>query len=131
MKKRIMSMFIIFAMAARLLPTVAVPVSANLSGNGWTLANGTLTIENDIGMEDWAINISPQPNEPANKNKEIRDSVTAIVIEYGVTSIHDSAFIFLLNLTSVIIPDSVITIGFWSFTGCTKLTSVIIVIDTV
>lgn len=49
-----------------------------------------------------------------------------IVIQNGVTSIGDSAFMSCAGLTSITIPDGVTSIGNWAFAGCTGLTSVTI-----
>ena len=56
----------------------------------------------------------------ANKN------ITSIVIPDSVTSIGDSAFYYCSSLTSVVIPDSVTSIGNYAFYNCYSLTSVVI-----
>ena len=57
---------------------------------------------------------------------EIREEITSVVIPDGVTSIGYYAFHGCTNLTSVTIPDSVTTIWGWAFRGCSSLTSVTI-----
>ena len=52
--------------------------------------------------------------------------LTGISIPKGVTSITDSAFYYCDNLTSVVIGDSVINIGYEAFSGCSNLTRVTI-----
>ena len=52
-------------------------------------------------------------------------SLTSIVIPNSVTSI-GSAFWGCTSLTSVTIPDSVTSIGWYAFHGCTSLTSIVI-----
>jgi len=52
------------------------------------------------------------------------ENVTSVVIPSCVTTIGDQAFNGCSNLTSVSIPDSVTTIGIWAFVFCSNLTSV-------
>ncbi|MBQ8135415.1 MAG: leucine-rich repeat protein [Clostridia bacterium] len=64
-------------------------------------------------------------------NKTIKEfiksnSISAIIIPYGVTSIGFTAFYVCSSLTSVTIPDSVTSIGGWAFGECTSLTSITI-----
>ena len=53
-------------------------------------------------------------------------SITSVVIPNSVTSIGSSAFEGCTGLKSVTIPDSVTSIGYSAFSGCTSLTSVTI-----
>jgi hypothetical protein len=53
-------------------------------------------------------------------------SVTSVVIPNSVTSIGRYAFTYNTSLTSVTIGNSVTSIGDWAFYGCTSLTSVTI-----
>ena len=55
---------------------------------------------------------------------EIKESITAVEIQDGVTSIGNVAFLNCTDLTSVTIPSSVKSIGNNAFSGCSKLTSV-------
>lgn len=48
-------------------------------------------------------------------------SLTSIIIPNSVTSIGDQAFRECINITSIIIPNSVTSIGEAAFTGCTNL----------
>ena len=52
--------------------------------------------------------------------------ITDLVIPEGVTSIGDYAFYYCSSLTSVTIPGSVTSIGDYAFSDCSGLTSVII-----
>lgn len=53
-------------------------------------------------------------------------SNSSVIIPETVSSIGDSAFAGCNNLTSVTIPDTVTSIGFAAFSGCTSLTSLMI-----
>ena len=54
------------------------------------------------------------------------DNITSVLIPDSVTTIGDCAFYQCYNLTSVVIPDSVTTIGYDAFRECSNLTSVVI-----
>ena len=54
------------------------------------------------------------------------NSLTSVVISNSVTSIGDRAFEFCDLLTCITIPDSVTSIGKWAFSRCDSLTSVTI-----
>ncbi len=53
-------------------------------------------------------------------------NLTSIVIPDGVTSIGSYMFYGCSKLTSIVIPDSVTSIGGSAFSGCKKLTSIVI-----
>ena len=53
-------------------------------------------------------------------------SLTSIVIPDSVTSIGNEAFYCCTSLTSIVIPDSVTSLGSWTFHSCDSLTSVTI-----
>ena len=55
-----------------------------------------------------------------------RDSISAAVIEDGITNISAYAFCDCSRLSSISIPDSVVLIGDSAFSNCTGLTSIII-----
>ncbi|MDY4184476.1 MAG: leucine-rich repeat domain-containing protein, partial [Sodaliphilus sp.] len=77
----------------------------------------------------WYIN---QPNGlvyagfVAYKYKGTMPSGTSIVLKEGTKGIVDFSFDGCSGLTSVTIPNSVISIGHWAFRGCSALTSVTI-----
>ena len=102
------------------LPLSTLSVSAATQGTcgdnlTWTLEDGTLTISGTGDMYDY------DPEGGWNKAE-----IEKIEIQYGVTSIGQSAFSDIPALTSIIIPDSVTRIGEIAFAGCSGLTSITI-----
>lgn len=80
--------------------------------------NKTLTISGEGAMYDYTI-------VDASPWSSFADEISSVVIESGVTSIGRRAFTS-CGLTSVIIPNTVVSIGDNSFHGCSGLTSVTI-----
>ncbi|MCR5044941.1 MAG: leucine-rich repeat domain-containing protein, partial [Bacteroidaceae bacterium] len=93
-----------------------------ISGTGYTLTDGVLTIKYEgVGtgeMDNYTTGTAPW--------YENRESITAIVIEDGVTTLGDYAFEGCNNasLTSVTLPESVTNIGANTFNGCSNLATV-------
>ncbi len=87
----------------------------------WTFesCNGTLTISGTGAMVHyWAYEDIPWWN--------YRGSIQRIVIEEGVTSIGNHAFVQCSNLTSVSLPNTLTAISFLAFGHCTSLPSLTI-----
>ena len=77
--------------------------------------NGILTITGTGAMQNF---------DPATRPwVDVKDNITSIVINNGVTTIGNGAFEDLSNLTSVTIPNSMIKIGEHAFLVCPKLIS--------
>ena len=123
MKKRFLSLAMVLCM---LLTTVtALPITANAASSGtcgdnltWTLDDsGTLTISGTGDMT----NYSPSSDVPWYRS---RSSIKTVIIENSVTSIGYRAFYDCSSLTSITIPDSVTSIGYRAFYGCSSLTSI-------
>lgn len=95
--------------------------SSNTCGENltWTYESGKLTISGTGAMKDYS-----------SKNSvpwyAARTSITAVVIEEGVTSIGRNAFCDCKALASVTIPSSVTSIALDAFQNCSKLESVYI-----
>jgi len=91
-----------------------------------TFENGTLTISGTGTMENWYYNHSSLPWFC------VKDEIINVIINEGVTSIGNFAFMDCSNLTSVTIPNSVTSIGNSSasdydgapFFSCNSLTDV-------
>lgn len=86
----------------------------SLNDVSWTLADGVLTISGTGRM------ISP------SGWKNLRSSVTSIVVEEGVTSICTSAFDGCSNAVSVSLPSTLTNISASAFCNCKSLTEVVI-----
>lgn len=88
----------------------------------WVLDDaGTLTIFGTGEMSDYRSSY-----DETAQWYSYRNSITAVVIGKGVTSIGMNAFYDCKNLTGIIIPESVTSIGGLAFHSCTSLTSITI-----
>jgi hypothetical protein len=86
-----------------LLLLLTLPIAVQAQFN-YTTTNGTITITGYTGP---------------GGDVTIPDTITGL----PVTSIGDSAFSGCTSLTSVTIPDNVMTIGMWAFSECTNVTN--------
>lgn len=87
------------------------------SNTYWDLTEGVLTISGEGAMPDFAY-ITDQPW------KDVRESITSIVVESGVTAVGKSAFNYCKKATSVSLPDSLTSLGEYAFSTCSELTTV-------
>ena len=88
--------------------------------------NSTLTSDNN-----WGATLYDEENDDGlligdNIVVKCREWVTSVVIPNSITSIGDNAFVNCSGLTSVTIPNSVTSIGDGAFSECSGLTSVTI-----
>lgn len=92
---------------------------ANICGDNltWTFADGVLTISGTGDMYNSYI---------YHLWSDIREVVTKVVIESGVTDISRHAFNGFTALTEISIPDTVTEIGHQAFVLCTQLKKVVI-----
>ena len=111
MKKRILSLALCLSMVLALLPQTVIFASAAASGT----CGENLTWKLDGAMTNW------NSSAPWYSN---RSSIKSVVIEDGVTTIGDWAFVYCDSLTSVEIPESVTSIGNYAFYDCRSLTMV-------
>lgn len=100
MKKRLVSIVMIIAMMAALLPVAKLGITAYAADGDFTIKNGVLTKYNGSGGD--------------------------VVIPEGVKSISDFAFGLNSSMTSVTIPKSVTTIGEDTFSTCSGLKSFVV-----
>lgn len=110
--------------ALLLTAVFGAPVLAETKGTcgenlAWKVENETLTISGTGKMDDYI-----EPYEPASGTLlhapwlAYSDSIREIVIEEGVTSIGKYAFMSLWQVTSVSLPDSLVSIGESAFNCC-------------
>lgn len=123
MKRKLLSLLV-------LLMTAVTGAWADDSGNcgttghesevTWTLTgtspNYTLTISGTGAMADYA-------NPSATPWISYRSSITTVVVEAGVTHIGNYSFCVFANMTSLSLPEGLLTIGDDAFMGCRGLTS--------
>ena len=100
MKKRLVSIVMIIAMMAALLPVAKLGITAYAADGDFTIKNGVLTKYNGSGGD--------------------------VVIPEGVKSISDFAFGLNSSMTSVTIPKSVTAIGEDTFSMCSGLKSFVV-----
>ena len=85
-----------------------------------------IQIGNDKVTEIGECAFSPWQSGALTKVKEQREKIVSVVIPNSVKSIGESAFRSCYRLTSITIPNSVTSIGSSAFRDCTSLTSITI-----
>jgi len=135
--RKLLSVFIAVCLVLSLFTEVFAPIPSTvaLTEGVWiyTVAGGKATITGYTGPNAVVIPAS-LGTSPAYPVTTIggwafypnRTTIVSVIIPNSVTSIGDSAFHGCMELTVVIIPNSVISIGESAFYGCTGLTSVTI-----
>jgi len=78
---------------------------------------GTLTISGEGAMSDWS-STGDLSKQPPWRTYPTSDAIKHIIIEDGVTTIGNFAFMDCGNVESITIPQSVISFGNRSFMGC-------------
>ena len=84
----------------------------------WVLSSdGTLTISGSGAMPDWT-------NKLQQPWHTYAESIVAVVLEEGVTTVGNYAFLELANMQSVTLPSSLTSIRWACFYGCSALAEI-------
>ena len=123
MKKRILSIVLVLCMLVSLVPAAALADGEALGGScgknlTWKLTDGTLTVSGTGEMT----NYSSQFDTPWARN----ETITAIVVEDGVTSIGSNAFCSVYTAKSISIPEGITKIGSYAFCGCSGVKELVL-----
>ena len=128
MKQRLFSFTLcLMGILAFVFPASAETVASGTCGTNvsWTLDDaGLLTISGTGAMDDYSstkVNSTYITTAPWGSHYA---DIISVVIENSVTSIGSSAFYGCSGLSSVTIPNSVTSIGYEAFNGCSGLTSI-------
>jgi len=95
---------------------IGTPKASDITAS-FNCSNGALTISGVGAMQDWIYNNTTMPWA------SVREQITSVVINEGVTSIGNYAFMECTALT-VVLPNSITQIGAYAFLGCNSLTDV-------
>lgn len=122
--RKILCWLLIMSLSLSLLCTTALAETPTEGTCGealtWTLSEeGVLTVSGTGAMEDF----ESYTDAPWYAHYE---SITAIVVEEGVTSIGNSAFSCCEALVSVTLPEGLLSIGSDAFSSCTGLESILL-----
>ena len=117
MKKRFLSLFLVFCLMVSIMPLTAFATTALQGECGenliWKLSNdGVLTISGSGKMYDFECGDTPWSYYKS------KIEVKTIKVKDGVTSIGDYAFDLCSEVISITLPDTVETIGAYTFSNC-------------
>ncbi len=126
MKNRLFLFLPVLLILCSLMVLLSIPASAAANsgdcGNkvSWTFdnASGILTVFGTGEMEDYPLEGAPW--------YELREAILEVQIKWGVTTIGNSSFYGLEQLTKVVLPSSVTMIGDSAFYECGALTTVVL-----
>ena len=112
---RAMALFLALVLVLGMFPVRTLAEEAG-SGISWTVENGVMTISGSGNM--WPEDSFMPEGWPYG------DGITAVVVEEGVTDVASFAFEGFEELTTVTLADTVETVGYAAFQGCSALTEV-------
>ena len=84
-------------------------------GISWSLNNGVLTLRGSGRMDDYGLVSESVPWD------ELRGSITAVIVEEGITQIGECSFSNCENIKSIRLPEGLREIGLDAFAGCSEL----------
>lgn len=123
MKKRLFSFLLALCLVLALLPAAALaadPGGTTDDGLHWQIENGTLTISGTGAMQDYeSVNVGSmyQPRYASDAPwADYRDSILAVVVAEGVTTVSANAFRGLAAETAQL-PGTLTEIGDYAFSG--------------
>ena len=119
---------ILFALALVVLLTAGITLGAAYAsevtsgecGKGvtWSYADGVLTVSGNGMMKDYRENTMPWYH--------LKDQITKVVIEDGVTHVGELSFYGFSKISKVELPETLVSIGRYAFYSCGKLKSITI-----
>ena len=124
MKKRVVSLLLVFALVFTLIPASAVTAfaasySGTVNGVNWSIdEDGVLTISPGTATDTYKYGEMGDMDSYSYSGWKMvgcSELVTKIVIKDGVTGIGDYAFYNMPNVTVVVMADSVEFIGDYAF----------------
>ncbi len=96
-----------------------IPQNSGAAGNfSWKIENGTLFISGHGDMPDYGPVTPPWD--------DLHDTITAVIVEEGITRIGSNSFSGFANLADVKLPESLKSIGSMAFSSCSSLSDITI-----
>ena len=123
-RKSILRVLLVFAMVTLLTAAVTFGAAYAFDGNAgecgkgvsWSYADGTLTVSGEGMMSNFRYDTMPWYH--------LKNEVTTVVIEEGVTHVGELSFYGFDKITEVSLPESTVSIGQYAFYSCRALKSI-------